>query len=205
MEVLDKSNILTDADKAKVSELLNKECNLQMSAPLMEEFLSLGTVRNLRRRECIIEEGAVNDDVYVIIDGIMRIWYNNGEQEVTQAFGLAGTLFMAFHCYYNAEPSSVNFEACTPVRVLHIKHKDFDDLIERNPEFARWNLRMLQYQLYHYEIKNRVIKGSARERYESYLGHRPEIVNNVPLKVIATYLGVTPEYLSKLRRQIVTQ
>lgn len=49
-------------------------------------------------------------------------------------------------------------------------------------------------------MKNRLIAGSAKERYVSFLKNRPEILNQVQLKVIASYLDVTPQYLSKLRK-----
>lgn len=202
---LQQSEQLNERDRALLHHLINEECTFRMSDALIDTMLNLGTVRSLKRRECIIRAGEVNDDIYIIIDGIMRSWYRDGEQEVTQAFGPPGTLMQSHHSYYAGEPASVNYEACCGVKLLHIKRADFDALIESNPEFARWNLRLVQNQLYHYEIKNRVINGPARERYERLIWHRPDIVRNVPLKIIATYLGVTPEYLSKIRRQIVQQ
>ncbi len=199
----DRELILPDKDRELLHRLLDAECSMQMSHDLVDEFINLGRLRFLRRRECIIRAGDIDDDLYIIVSGIMRSWYRNGEQEGTQAFGPPGAIVQSFHCYYEGLPSSTNFEACCPVRLLHIRRADFDALVERSAEFARWNLRLAQCQLYHYEIKRRVINGSARERYEKLINHRPEIIKNVPLKVIATYLGVTPEYLSKLRRIIL--
>ena len=51
-------------------------------------------------------------------------------------------------------------------------------------------------------MKWRIIQGPAKERYESILKNRPEIIKNVSLKIIASYLGITPQYLSKLRRNM---
>lgn len=194
---------LTAEDRKTIHELLNNECTLQMSAALLDRFIDLGRVVTLRRRQCIIRKGDRDPDIYVIFEGIMRTWYRDGEQEITQAFGTPGTICQSFHTYYNGEPASVNFEACTPVRLLHVRAADFDALVAESAEFARWNLRLAQCQLYHLEVKNRVINGTARDRYEGLLGHRPEIMQWIPMRDIATYLGVTPEYLSRLRRQIL--
>lgn len=194
---------MTAKDRELLHRLLNEECDLQMSPGLLDEFISMGRIIGLRRRECIIREGDMNDDLYIIMEGIMRQWYLNGEQEVTKAFGEAGTIVQSYHCYYGGLPSSVNFEACCPVRLLHIRRSDFDKMVSTNPEFARWNLRLAQCQLFRYEIKRRVINGPAKDRYVKLIAHRPEIMRNVPLKVIATYIGVTPEYLSKLRHQLL--
>lgn len=196
-------HILSRKDRELLYRLLDAECSMRMSHDLIDEFIGLGSIIKLRRRECIIRAGDIDADLYVIVSGIMRNWYRNGEQEITQAFGPPGAIVQSFHSYYAGLPSSTNFEACCPVRLLHIRRADFDALVERSAEFARWNLRLAQCQLYHYEIKRRVINGTARERYEKLVGHRPEIIRNVSMKIIATYLGVTPEYLSKLRRIIL--
>lgn len=59
---------------------------------------------------------------------------------------------------------------------------------------------MAQCQIFFFEMKNRIISGTAKERYISFFKNRPEILNQVQLKVIASYLDVTPQYLSKLRK-----
>lgn len=196
------STRLRHADRMLLHRLLNEECTLTMPAALIDEFINPGTLFRLQCRESIIRAGETDDNLYIIISGIMREWYHENDKEVTQAFGLPGTIVLAHHCYYAGLPSSTTFEACCPARLLRIRRADYDELVARNAEFARWNLRLAQCQLYHYEIKRREINGTARERYEKLLRHRPEIVKNVPLKIIASYIGVTPEYLSKLRRQI---
>lgn len=196
---------ITPRERQTLHKLLDKECDIKMSPELVDKFIDLGHVVTLQRRECIIREGERNHDVYIIINGLMRMWYTEGEYEITQAFGPEGTFFVSYHCYYAGKPSSVNYEACTPVKLLHINRTDFDNLLLESAEFARWNLRILQLQLYHSEIKNSVINGTVRERYETLLSHRPAITRQVPLKTIASYIGCTPEYLSKLRRQIVLE
>lgn len=188
--------------RQKLADALNRECTLEMPSGLVDEFISFGTLLPLRRGERIISAGEVDDNLYIIERGIMRSWYHDGKREVTEAFGLPGTIVLSFHSYYDGQPSTVNFEACCPSRVLKVKRSDFDSLIERSHLFSRWCLRLAQCQLYHYEIRRRVIKGDGLGRYKALLSHRPEIIRNVPLKIIASYLGVTPEYLSNLRKKV---
>ena len=83
-----------------------------------------------------------------------------------------------------------------------VRKEDFSSLIDSSAEFARWCLGNVQYQLYFFEMKGRTVQGPAKERYETILKKRPEIIHNVSLRIIASYLGITPQYLSKLRRQI---
>ena len=74
--------------------------------------------------------------------------------------------------------------------------------MESSHEFARWALSYEQGQLYYLEKKDTVINGDARERYESLLRQRPDILEKVALKHIASYLGITPQYFSRLKQQI---
>ena len=69
-------------------------------------------------------------------------------------------------------------------------------------EFCNWRLRLAYDQFYFTEMRNQVIKGDARQRYAALLQSRPEIVQKVTLKIIATYLGITPQYLSHLRNTL---
>lgn len=60
---------------------------------------------------------------------------------------------------------------------------------------------MAQCQFYYYEKKESVINGNVEERYASIEQNRPEILQNVSLRIIASYLGVSPQYLSKIRNK----
>lgn len=179
---------------------LNKECTLKLPESLLEEFIKTGTPVVCAKGEKIISEGETDDNLYIIEKGIMRCWHTEDKKEVTQAFAQTGTIILSFHSYYAGEPSPVNIEACCPSVLLKISKADYDSLVERSHLFARWCLRVAQCQLYHYEIRHRVIRGDAYKRYQALVRHRPEILRNVPLKIIASYLGITPEYLSTLRK-----
>ena len=91
---------------------------------------------------------------------------------------------------------------CCRSRLFKVTKADYDRLIAEDHSFARWCLEYANCQLYYFEMKRNLINGSARERYESLLRNRPEIIRGVPLKIIASYLGITPQYLSKLRRDM---
>lgn len=197
-----KSKGLTDKQRVRLKERLNCECSYIMENELLDQFLDMGTVMTLKRGQSVIEVGSVDDSLYIIMEGIMRVWYMDGDIEVTHSFGTPGCIAQSFHCYYKGLPSTENYEACCQVKLLKIDRLSFDRMVETNLSFARWNLRIAQCQMYHYEVKRRAINGTAAERYEKFIRHRPEIIRNVPLKIIASYLGITPEYLSKLRRQI---
>lgn len=193
---------ITPMARERLKVALNMECDMRLPSGVLDELIDMGRAYSLRRGETVIPFGSVDTNIYIIMDGIIRTWYFNGEQEITQAFGEEGTIAISYHSYYAGEPSSVGFEACCSSKVLKISKEDYEALVARNNIFARWNVRLMQCQLYHYEIKRKVINGTAKEKYLAFIHHRPELIRKVPLKIIATYLNITPEYLSKLRRLV---
>lgn len=190
---------LTGAAREQLKADLNMECSMRMSNSLLEEFIGLGHLLRLPRGQAIIRRGEFDDNLYVLTEGIMRICRMDVDKEVTEAFGLPATLVLSHHCYDQGRPSVVSYEACTPCKVLRIARADYDALLERNHEFALWNLSVSHRQLFRYEQRDHELVGTAQERYEAFIRHRPEIMSSVPLRMIASYLGMTPEYLSRLR------
>lgn len=153
------------------------------------------------RGQTIIAQNTVNPHVYILLDGIFRSWHWIGDRDETITFGSPGTLFVEMCCFFTGEKASYSYEACSPSRIIRIRKEQFDRLVELSHDFARWSLSMANSQLFYYERKYSVISGTAGERYESMLRDRPQILRLVPLHQIASYLGITPQHLSRLRRE----
>lgn len=194
----------TQALRERLRELIRKESTYPISDSLIDRLVDSGVVIRLRAGEPITRSGETDPDFYILADGIMRCWHTESEGAVerTSYFGLPGTLCVSYHSYLLGQPSPNNHEACCQCTVVKISKEAVDALVEASAEFSRWLLGNAQFQLYFFEMKGRIIQGPARERYESLLKRRSEIVRKVPLKIIASYLGITPQYLSKLRRQL---
>lgn len=167
----------------------------------MKDFLDKGEVCFFKRKEFLSTEGSADSNIYIVIDGIVRRWYWNGDVEVTRSFSITGTLFTSYHSYYGNIPPAYFYQTCCDTLILRISRKDYDDMIAASADFSRWCLNMAQCQLFFYEKKDRVIKGSVKERYQALEESRPEIIRKVSLKIIASYLGVTPQYLSSIRNR----
>lgn len=199
----DNSNIhpASNRDRLKLYELINGESCRSLSREVMDKLIDLGYVRDLPAETIVMEAGTVNPDMHILIEGIMRNWHWDGMNEKTDYFGLAGTVSMSMHSYIYSQPMECNFETCCPCRIFTITKPNLEKLLNSSHEFAMWCLGNAQYQLYFMEIKQKVINGSAIERYESLVSTRPEILQRVPLKIIASYLGITPQYLSRIRNR----
>ncbi len=194
----------TQTQRTVLRELIARESPYPLDINLADRFIDMGTIIRLRTGDILTKAGDVDPDFYILIEGIMRCWHLEGDglMERTSYFGLPGTVSISYHSYLLGLPSPNSYETCCPSTVMRVRKADYSRLIDESPEFARWCLGNVQFQLYFFEKKGRIIQGSARERYESIVRNRPEIVRRVPLKIIASYLGITPQYLSKLRRTV---
>lgn len=182
-----------------VKEALARECDYRLDDVVMSRFLGGGELIGLRRGEILIHAGEYDPDIYIVVEGVIRHVYMDGDNEHTATFALPPTMFMEYHCFYAREPSFYQVEACCHSVVLRIPKRHYDVMLAESCEFVRWALSMADNQFYFYERKNRVVNGNARERFDAMIRNRPEIMENVPLRIIASYLGITPQYLSKLK------
>ena len=85
---------------------------------------------------------------------------------------------------------------------MRVSKARFDELISTSHEFAQWVLSVVQSTLYLDEFKSTVLSGGVKERYISLIKNRPEVMHDVPLGFIASYLGITQQHLSRIRKEI---
>jgi CRP/FNR family transcriptional regulator, anaerobic regulatory protein len=148
------------------------------------------------------QAGEVCNRVYLVLDGILRYYYINPEQnhEGTTWFVSAGDLATDVYSLLSRNTSYINIIACTPVSTAYISADDLERVYASSITWERFGrLSMAQY-LVESEYRNHQLQfQSASERYASLLEHNPNLVQNVPLSYIASYLGISLETLSRIR------
>lgn len=178
-------------------------CDYSMSEETMDRFLDSMVEIPLRSKKPLISYGVLDDNVYVMKEGIVRIAYFDGLNERTLAFSTPGNMIISYHSFYMKTPSLFQYESCVDSIVMKVTKAKFDELISQSEDFKNWVLRMSLEQLYCWEMKTSVINGTARERFEALIKTRPEILKKVSGKIIASYIGVNQPYLSRLKRQVL--
>lgn len=150
----------------------------------------------------LLEEGKIADKIYFIRKGCLRLYFNNEGKDITFQFFFEGDFVASFDSLYKGTPSLFSLESIEPSKVVSIKKEDFYHKIESNPA-----LRLLyeekiieRFSFYQHLFLSR-IKNTPQQRYEELLKEYPNIVQRVPLHYIASYLGVTPVSLSRIRNR----
>lgn len=183
-------------------KLLNEECNYRMRDETMDAFIGLMTEVKIGNNRPLIEYGQLDSNIYVVKEGLMRFSYFDGLREMTYGFSAPGTVIIQYHSFYSNIPSFFQIESCGKSTVMKVARVDFDELLKTSHDFLNWMFRMQAAQLWLHEKKLSVFNGTAMERFEALVKKRPEILQKVSSKVIASYIGITPSSLSRLKREL---
>ncbi len=187
-----------------LKKLLIAECDYHMSDETMDRLLGEMTEVHLKNKEPLISYGKCDSNVYVVRSGLLRYACFNGTKEMTFGFATPGTLMISYHSFYHNAPSFFQFESCGESVVMKLTKEKFDEMFRDIVDFKDWMFRMSTLQLYAYEMKIALISGTAKERFEGLIKNRPEILNKVSDKVLASYIGINQPYFSRLKRQILS-
>lgn len=199
------SNEITRKDIEEMKLLLKDEVGFLPSGPGLDRLLSRAEWMNVDSRYVIIEMGKTCPDVYIVKEGIIRVWDFDGQKERTFGFGLPGTIFESKHSFILHGPSYYQVETCCQSVILRIPERDFWETVETDHSFAIFMLHNAYGELYSHEFKESTVNnGTAKERFETMMKLRPVIFEKVPQKIIASYLGITSEYFSVLKRRFLT-
>lgn len=173
------------------------------SDEVLESFVALGEERHYAEEEVVIGIGEVRPSVYIVKEGLLRMVDMNGHSERVVAFGLEGTVYASKHSFVKLQPSYYEVVACCDTVLLEISHDRMYEWLNSNHQGAIWFLRLMLEELYFWEYNNATVhNGSGAERLRSLIKTRPEIIGRVRQKHIASYLGITPEYLCRIRKKL---
>jgi CRP-like cAMP-binding protein len=168
-----------------------------------QELLSIAKTFVLKKYNFFLKEGEVSNYWGCVTQGLIRAYYYKGEKEVTEYFASEGTCFIAVDSYFSRTPSCMFIETLEPTVLCCFHYDDFEALCERNNEVEHCFRKKLEHMLVSFRQKLDFQKfETARQRYENLLNEIPELLRRIPAIQIASYLGVTPETLSRIRSKI---
>lgn len=160
-------------------------------------------LRHLDKNALLIAEGEVENYLNFVVEGVTRIFFYKEDKEISFDFFFPGAFVSAYESFLDRRPSNHFIEALTPLTVLSIHHVDLDKLYAASPKFERLG-RIFTEEVFKKiaEHSRDLLSLSATERYLKLLQKSPELVQNIPLKYLASYLNVTPESLSRIRKNL---
>jgi CRP/FNR family transcriptional regulator, anaerobic regulatory protein len=164
-------------------------------------FMSLLKKQTVAKKDFILTEGQLCKYINFVNTGTLRAFYTDKEsKESTIMFAIADWWITDMYCFTNQLPAMLNIQAVEHSEIFQLPKNNLDTLYDNVPRFEKF-FRIIMQNAYIRE-QLRVIQSlslSAEERYDNFMNKYPQIACQVTQKQIASYLGITPEFLSNIR------
>lgn len=159
--------------------------------------------RLYRKKQYVLQEGDVCTQMNFVVRGCLRMYKidDNGGTHIVQ-FAAENNWLTDLGSFYSEKPSELTIDALEDTMVLRIGHDDLIALYTQAPKFHRI-FRVLIENSY-VSLQKRLlqtISSTAEDRYQYFIDTYPHLVNRLPQTQIASFLGITPEFLSRLRNK----
>lgn len=168
----------------------------------MEKFKPLFKRLEVPAKTILLQEGEISRTMYFIEKGCLRTWINNDGMDITTQFFFEGDSVSSIESFMTNQASLYSIESLEPCILQTLSQKDFQhalaDLPEVKEEMQKHLFRRFlnsQKTFYSY------LKNNPRKRYEELVAAYPHIIQRVPQHYIASYLGITPVSLSRIRNR----
>lgn len=189
-------------------KILFQEIESKISLTYEEEKICRGLFipKKVRKRQYILQQGDLCKNLAFVEKGALRSYTvdEKGNEHILQ-FALEGWWISDIYSFLTQEPSDYNIDAIEDSELLLITNPGLEELYERVPKFERYFRLLTQSNMV--AMQKRLtgsLSKTAEEKYLNMLAAYPNIVSRVPQHMIASYLGITPETLSRIRKRLVS-
>jgi len=169
----------------------------------LERILPSFNQKSFKKKELLLQEGTLSQEVYFIHRGCVRSFLVDYEgKEHSILFGTEGYWMGDLQSFINGSLASYSYQAIEPTEVFAIKKTDWDQLMDEEASFQKYVGILFRNALI--TQQERIVELftlSAEERYEKLEKSRRDLLKRVPQKHLASYIGITPEFLSQIRKK----
>lgn len=167
-----------------------------------QQFESLIERIEIQAKTILLSEGNVAKNIYFIKQGALRLWFNKDGKDITFQFFFEGKAVASIESFLNNSPSIFSIESIETTEVIAISKPNLELLLQRYPILKDELFHLLAARCQNYaQLFLSRIKDTPQERYAELLKNHPEIIQRVPQHYIASYLGITPISLSRIRNR----
>lgn len=168
------------------------------------EFIAAHFDRKIFSKNAIItKQGEPENYLSFIEQGIVRFYIPDDENELTFNFSFNKEFTCAYDSFLTQTPSEYELQALTETTVWQISYDDLQKVYDKT-RVGNYIGRFASEKLFLAKSKRELslLKYNAKERYLRLFSEQPDILKFIPMKYIASYIGITPQGLSRIRRQI---
>ena len=170
-------------------------------------LLDYGRPVKFSPNDLILKEAKKSRDVYLVQEGVVRHFvYDTNREEKTIRISKEGDFFYSsIVSYFTEEPTYINCQALTLVRMIHWTKDVLEPLLEQNKSLDQFRYQQLtQFIIEKHQRELSLITHTAENRYHEFCRSNAQLFNRIPHRIIASYLNMTPETLSRLRKKTIS-
>jgi len=173
-----------------------------LSHELKSAIVKNSNVIEVKRKTTLLSAGETSNTIYFIISGGARVYYLNKDGKQTNTWFLfENELLISVYSFFTAQPSFEYIETLEDTILIAVKRENLDEMYLKYMDFNFIGRKLTEYYYIRNEIQaNDLRMLSAKERYEQLLKRSPQLFQRVSLGHIASYLGISQETLSRIRK-----
>ncbi|UPT65239.1 MAG: Crp/Fnr family transcriptional regulator [Sphingobacteriales bacterium JAD_PAG50586_3] len=174
---------------------------VDVAAEELEAMHSRIHFQSLKKGEYFQQQDEVPQNIAFIITGAVRIFYTDEKgNEHSLSFAFENQPLVAFDSFANQLPSHIACVALEPTNIIYTSHEEFFSFLEMYPKYEILVRNVISQHLIKVGEHARLLRiNPVRDRYEQLCKKQPELIQRVPLKHIASYMGMSLETLSRVR------
>lgn len=166
-------------------------------------FVSKLILKSYEKKELILQEGNICKYAYFINSGCLRYYYNVRDQENTAQFFFENGWYTDYDSFLTGKPTKQNIDTLEKSELLLLSAWDLQQLYIDIPKFERFGRLMAESAFLGIRQRSELLENkSAEERYLELMKERPKVFERIPQHYIASYLGIKPPSLSRIRKRI---
>lgn len=171
-----------------------------------EYFESFFEIRHFKKKELLIREGEVEKFLNYVDSGSARLFFLKGKEEIVMEFAIENDVIGCFNSYFSKNPSHFSIEAMEPLTVFSLTHENLETLFAKNVKIETLG-RLFTREAYlkKTDFDYHRARATTEKRFVEFVQNNGHLIQRVPQKYLASYLGIKPETFSRMKHLIKNQ
>ena len=177
----------------------NQNSLRKSESPVLQKLATFLFLKKVKKKEFLLKEGEINDTLFYVKKGLLRVYLIHEGKEINTWFVKEDEFISSVNSFYYGIPGQEYIQALEDCEILTVKKNIYDMVLKHNHKLALFVIKELYVKLCEYSDQCQSLRFmSAEKKYEFLKTNRPEIIDRLSQKHIASFLGIETTYLSKI-------
>ena len=160
-------------------------------------------VKEYKKKEFLITSNVIENKIHFILEGVLRMFIELPEKDITVDIGFPNSFISSYSSFLTQTPSVSFIQNLTKSKVIYITREDLQEIYEQT-KVGESIGRVFAEEFFRYKSKRELsfLTESPTDRYLNLVKEQQQLIQKIPQKYLASYIGITPQALSRIRGKI---